>query len=182
MYSLKLIASLGIVGFKTLWSGVAAAPNNTPTPGEILATVRTSGSIYLQTISAHISNSSTRQLSKTSTQQPPRTWSENINHGTATPSSPPSTLEAFRPGDTPHSGSKVAAYGLFSEVLDGIAAVTMVKHGLSVESFDLNSFYFDCNANSAQSAAPLAPAKVHSAKRVGVQSFYFIPSGLVGII
>lgn len=89
-------------------------------------------------------------------------------------------------GVFPQSSPQVAAYGLYSEILDGPANVTTKGSGSNVKSFDLNSYYFGCNSNSAQSAAPLAPVNCtvratayKGGKQVAQKSFDFVPSGSV---
>ncbi|KAG7009106.1 eukaryotic translation initiation factor 3 subunit I [Physcia stellaris] len=171
MYNLKLIASLGVVGLQAFLDGTSAIPTTNPAPKSVLATFDPPGLKNLDPVA------STQLIGKYESLY----WNFFV-----------ATIGVAGIGVTgvfPQSSPQVAAYGLYSEILDGPANVTTRGSGSNVKSFDLNSYYFGCNSNSAQSAAPLAPINCtvratayKGGKQVAQKSFDFVPSGSTPLV
>lgn len=88
-------------------------------------------------------------------------------------------------GVIPESSPNAAAYGIYSELLEGPATIYADYHDSEVKDFDLTSLYFGCAANTAESVASLPVACTIKATAydeedhpVASQEFEYNPRGL----
>lgn len=64
-------------------------------------------------------------------------------------------------GVIPESSPNAAAYGIYSELLEGPATIYADYHDSEVKDFDLTSLYYGCAANTAESVASLPVGKFY---------------------